>query len=318
MNEIKNWDFWKDQAIDDIAPRQALTRQTVCRFKEYLKVKDDRCTGYKKKLKKRRFPTPLIDEQIWTFLVAYGYRQNPALLFEKLTGMTHPDPTACRAWLEMLPMPSRRGGGGQSSEGNSNIDLIAGSIARRGETESGVQYWPVGPVCLLEAKWKSDIAGYTSHDPHRNQLARVIETAVTLQYHAADKNGLKNDSTEFGAMPNDVYVTLLTPATFKASAFSWSRFYAYKFHEYDEHREALLSDIQRQDEFGVKKRTTEGWKYPEKEIRSRLEKVQLRWVTYEDLLAAMPDTEFRSAMAAFVARPESCLLDRNIFPGEGV
>jgi len=313
LYEIRHWNFWKDLAT--VAPRQALARQIVCRLRQYLGIKDNRCASYKRNLTKWGFPAPLLDEQIWTFLVAYGYRSAPAKLFEELTGKAYTRPAECSSWLEMMPMPPRRGGNGKGSEGNSNIDLIVGSIEMRDGTTSGVQYHPGGPVCLVEAKWKSDIAVYTSHDPHRNQLARVIETAVTLQYHhVSPKNQYK--PAKPNPMPDDVYVTLLTPARFKASKYPWSRLYAYKFHEYDKNRGALIKDIERQDVFGVEKRMTKDWKYPEKSIRSRLQKVHLCWVTYEDLLSAMPDNKFRAAMAKFVKmQPDSCLLDRRIFPG---
>lgn len=317
MNAIKNWDFSND--LDKIAPREALARQTVCRFKQYLKVADAQCTDRKKIPRDRRYPAPLIDEQIWTFLVAYGYRDRPSLLFEMLTGRPHPDPSKCHAWLEMLPMPARRGGDGGGSEGNSNIDLIVGSIDKRGKTGSGVQYWPSGPVCLLEAKWKSDISGYTSHDPHRNQLARVIETAVTLQYHQAIQanQAIKvHETAKFGAMPEEVYVTLLTPAVFKTPAPPWSRFYACKFHEYNTRREALIADITQQEI--AERQYEDHWKYPGPvELERRLGAVQLRWITYEELLVGIPDLSFRSAMAEFVrGQPELQvgLLDKGIFP----
>ena len=256
------------------------------------------------------FPPPLHDEQIWTSLLAFGYRQQPEALFKALTGVDYSGTQECQSWLEALPMSPRLG------EGNSNIDLACGALDGRGK--SGIQYHPTGPVCLVEAKWNSDISGYTSHDPHRNQLARVIENAATLQHHAplTEKQDAKGTKPT-GELPDDVYVTLLTPSVFKQKA-PFSRLYAFKYWEYKLQRYQLFADIVHQ---ATGPRKDKGWEYP-KDILHRLEKVHLRWVTFEDLFWLMPDEGFREAMAEFVQKqfapdnPDQCLLDPKLFPGE--
>ena len=293
LYQIKDWDFKGDGKYKNVIVREELMDQILKRLRTYEQAEDN---------KDRR---PLIDEQIWTFLFVYGYRNHQKELFAALTGAATVEP--CKAWLEMLPLPARQGSWSGGSEGNSNIDLVAGSLEIRDGTKSGVQYRPSGPICLVEAKWKSDIAGYTSHDPQRNQLARVIETAATLQHHV----GTHVDPAE--RFPNEVYVTLLTPWIFRVDRTPASRFYAYKYLEYLSNRSALVHDVAHSK---IKCRPPGDWIYPP-DIEQRLRDVKLRWVTFEDLYASMPDKDFKEALARFIhEQPKASLLDSNDFPLE--
>ena len=294
LDQIKDWDFKGDGKYKNVIVREELMDQILKRLRAYEKPKDNTDPG------------PLIDEQIWTFLFVYGYRNHQKDLFAALTGAAAVEP--CEAWLEMLPMPARKGAWKGGSEGNSNIDLVTGSLEIRDGTKSGVQYRPSGPICLVEAKWKSDIAGYTSHDPQRNQLARVIETAATLQHHV----GTQVDLAE--RFPDEVYVTLLTPRIFRVDRTPASRFYAYKYLEYSWNPSALVHDV---DHSKIERRPSGDWIYPT-DIEQRLRDVTLRWVTFEDLYASMPDKDFKKALGRFIhEQPEASLLDPNDFPLEG-
>jgi len=239
---------------------------------------------------------PIHDEQIWTLLLTYGYREQPGRLYRALTG-DETAPTSCEAWLEMQPLSPRKGVRG-CSEGNTNVDLSCGSIATRGQTRSGLQYdgHPDGRVCLVEAKWLSDIAGHTHHDFHRNQLARVIETALTLQHH--DRTNAPAGSKR-GRWPGRVHVALLTPREFQPYQ-GGSRFYAYKFREYDSDRMALLDDIG-ESELASRPSDQDGWQYPG-DLMERIRDLSLHWATYEDLFEEMPaDGGYKEALARFVA-----------------
>lgn len=309
MKEIATWGFEKDTERRKILRRDGVAKQIDIRLGKYQKANEER-----KKL--AQDAAPMIDEQIWTLLFAFGYRSDRKKLFEVLTGVEAPD--NCKAWLEMLPLPARQGSWKSGSEGNSNIDLIAGSIARRDNTGSGVQYRPSGPVCLVEAKWKSDIAGYTRHDPQRNQLARVIETAVTLQYHAegGENDGLPKPAPGERAnrFPDQVYVALLTPRLFKVDGPPASRFYAYKFFEYTgpAGKAAMKAEVESP---AAIRREGDGWLYPN--IEQRLEKLRLRWVTFEDLYREMPNDNYKKALGRFIqAQPKSSVLDLDTFPWE--
>lgn len=244
---------------------------------------------------------PLVDEQIWTFLVTYGFAaaNNDGLqrLFEALVerpGIGSPS----QAWLEMLPIPPRQGVIGRS-ERNSEIDLMVGDIGIRGNTVAGVEYRvPLtgdGIVCFVEAKWLSDISWGTTHDKFRNQMARVIETALTFQSTGADPDG----------WPTEVHFCLLTAKCFttRNCAGGGARFYGYKFREYVESRNALLADI---ESATIPIRNMDGWEYPS--LEKRLQSLALHWVTYEDLLEAMPETEFKEALLEFVRQQPDCLL----------
>jgi hypothetical protein len=158
----------------------------------------------------------LRDERVRTFLLACGYAAakeiGVATLTEVLTGLVPSHAAASeplhgteagsalamaaegRMWLEAMPIPSLK------REGNTHVDLALGTIARRDNTDSGIELAGVKSpwVCFCEMKWCADISPDVKHFVHRNQLLRVIENALCFQTN--------------GRCADQVFVTLVTPA----------------------------------------------------------------------------------------------------------
>jgi hypothetical protein len=220
------------------------------------------------------------DEQLWTFLVACGYAisgEIGARTINELFGIDWIDDH--RIWFEVLPLPPR------PFEGNTNLDLALGAITQRGSTQSGISYSQKDgtSICFIESKWYSDISTGTSHDLHRNQLARVIDSAIAF----------KSDQGEF---PKAVHVGLLTPGIFKVRR-APSRFYRYKWNEYSD-RAALVRDLE--DHPSALEIDHD---YPK-----LLQRLELYWVTFEQLILHIPDRKFRDALIDF-AKNHSKALD---------
>lgn len=225
------------------------------------------------------------DERLRTFVLACGYAaardSGVAALTEVLTGLpataarpveAPSSPLASaepRIWLEAMPIPALK------REGNTHVDLALGTIARRDRTESGIELANVKSswVCFCEMKWCADISPDVRHFMHRNQLLRVIENALCFQ-----KNGHCADQ---------VFVTLVTPAQLRNAPLK-SRLYHYKYEEYSTDKRAILWDLMaasRTDE----RRHEPGWFYPGS-LPERVERLTLRWVTYEDLVEHLPQS----------------------------
>jgi hypothetical protein len=205
----------------------------------------------------------------------------------------------------MQPLPPRQGVYGKA-ESNTEIDLAVGDLEIRPGTETGIKFKAasgVGRVCLVEAKWLSDIASKTKHDHSRNQLARVIETGLTFQNQTAKP-----------AFPEAVHVTLLTPSCFRVGAEFGSRLYFYKFREYSaalkdqtdsQHLPSMLWDICQAEI--PKRESSAAWRYPD--LTERLPHLKLHWVTYEELLHAMPVSEFKTALQEFIQDEPRAILE---------
>jgi len=226
------------------------------------------------------------DEQVWTFLIMSWYADGSSDRIKKLAKiLTCNDNLVVgeddKIWLEALPIPPRM------KEGNTNLDMAIGRIARRplgkGDPHSappgnGIQYaGGKGYVCFCEMKWYSDIDTKVTHDRHRNQLIRVIENA--LAFRSCDNK-----------FPDQLYVTLVTPQIFKDRD-PMSRFYAYKFREYTKHRNIMIEEIKA---CSLKMRYAD-----EGEIVRRLKILKLNWVTYEDLMHHIEDDELGSMIKKF-------------------
>ena len=272
----------QDERLFLIAPRKKLT-QEIC----------DRLRRYEGSSRENR---ELHDEQIWTLLFTYGFIAGPDSL-QSLSDLAKVLTEGECAWapehealLEMLPVSSRRSIQGDSG-GTTEIDLILGDIASRDRTQSSVAFKPNGSpswVCMVEAKWLSDIACRTTQDLHWNQLIRVIENALTFQTANSQPR-----------CPDQVHVTLLTPATFRHDGEpSGSRFYYYKYNEYKQYPYLVLTDLGRA---AIEMRQGfVGWSTPE-DLMSHLEKLRLHWVTYEEVFKRMPDSEFKMQFGKFIA-----------------
>lgn len=223
------------------------------------------------------------DEEIWTFLTSVAFssggQSGNSDLFKALTESTEPN-VESRQWLESLPLPPRNG------EGNTNLDLAMGSIQPRGITSNGIEYdGSKRPIVFCEMKWFSDLSYGVTGDPHRNQLIRVIENAVTFQ------------SSE--GHPDIVHVTLVTPREFKNRKQA-SRFYHTKFYEYADPEtgaDMMLSEL-RSCRLNVY--TNQGWRYPETtDLEKRIRNLSLHWVTFEDLISMTPTTEMGKLVRDF-------------------
>lgn len=214
-------------------------------------------------------PSLAWNEVVWTALVAHLLTapSNSTDLLRQLSGEDAPNTPV---WLEAQPLSARRGVRSRT-EGNSRIDLALGHIQRRDGTEGGIEYAPAGDswVCFVEAKVLSDCACSVTHDPYRNQLARVIEALLCFQ-----------NARRF---PCRTRFVLLTPRAFRDNRRS-SRLYGYKFDEYERNRTALLRDL---NDCHLSVRDVGGWTYPALAARERT--LTIAWVAYEDLFDGIPE-----------------------------
>ena len=232
---------------------------------------------------------PCVDEALWTFLMACGYAMGGSegigRLTRILTGVNLPRSNDARIWLEAQPHSPRYQSGSRRREGNTHLDLAVGSIARReDESDSGIELANFSDswVCFCEMKWNSDISPRVTHDPHRNQLIRVIENAVCLQ--------------SSGEYVNDAYVTLVTPSEFKLRM-SGSRLYWYKYREYKSDENNVWRDL----ESPMERTDNEHWQYPS-DIADRLKHLTLRWVTFNELFDNIPDSSISKVIKSFWKR----------------
>jgi len=232
----------------------------------------------------RNPPGCCADEQVWTFLVACGYavagEEGVLRLTEHVTGSPEEGPANPMIWFECLPISPRQ------REGATHVDLALGTIARREGTQSGIQIEEADSpwVCFCEMKWLSDISSAVSYDIHRNQLARVIENAVCFQRD--------------GTYAERVYVTLVTPSIFRQSSVK-SRLYQYKYEDYGTNRDRLLDDL---EACALGENASSNWVYPSN-LTKRVERhFSLRWTTYDELFADLPDSGIRPGLTAFWAR----------------
>ena len=234
----------------------------------------------KLKTQERQASGSLRDEQVWTFLVGCGYAmagaEGLAKLTNVLTGMDLPQPDDARIWLEVLPVPPR------NRERQTHVDLAIGSITIRENTDSGINLGrdPQPWICFCEMKWRSDISLRVTHDPDRNQLARVIENALCFQGE--------------GGYSDEVHVALITPATFKGPGGGY-KVYQGLLREYERNRARLRQDL---DACRLEKRNRPDWKYPP-DITERVDRLNLRWPTYEELFAGIPASTISEDLQRF-------------------
>lgn len=221
------------------------------------------------------------DEQLWTFLAACGYAiggvEGVAGFTKIITGSDLPQPDYPRIWLEAMPMSPRK------KEGNTRLDLALGTLRCRKGTRGGVELHDVSEswICFCEMKMYSDLSHEVTHDPHRNQLARVAENALCFQGR--------------GRYADCVFVALVTPKIFECAPVK-SRLYQYKFREYEAHRAHLQKDIDscRMDP----RHDSQDWSYPQ-DMADRIKRLELRWSTYEELFAKIPDSPISAGLKKF-------------------
>jgi hypothetical protein len=213
------------------------------------------------------------DEQVWTFLLAAGYAVAGDRGVTTLGSLLTEDEAGASVenlWFECLPIPPRM------REGNTHLDLALGAIARRPNTQSGIEYLPASGdfICFCEFKWYSDISIDVYYDMHRNQLARVIENALCFQR----VNG------RLFTFPKSVHVTLITPAVFQQQSFR-SRLYQYKFWEYRRSSDQLIADLHA---CCLTRRNDASFQYPV--LEQRVGCLRLHWVSFESLRERVPDS----------------------------
>lgn len=213
------------------------------------------------------------DEQVWTLLLACCFAQSsegPSSLASALTG----DKTLVsrKIWFEVLPRSPR------SREGATHLDLALGDLSRRSDTASGIELAPDGGnVVFCEFKWRSDISYSVSYDDHRNQLARVIDNAISIRSASGD-------------LPRRAHVALVSPTIFLERR-PRSRLYGYKFDEYSASMDALKSDLESSSLQEVKN---------DRSIEERLRSLQLHWRGYEQLIDAAPPSQLRTRTLALL------------------
>ena len=227
----------------------------------------------------------LNDEEVWTFLAACGYaiagRDGVASLTEKLTGQAGlPQPEFPQIWLEYRPMTPR------VREGRTHLDLAVGSIEPEAGTTGGIELGrPDGAnswICFCEMKWESDISPKTSNDANRNQLVRVIESALYFQAK--------------GIYADRVYVNLVTPKVFQGERGS-GKLYQRKFAEYESSKSNIIVDL---DDCKLPVRN-------QFNAMERIDALSIRWTTFDELFLGLPDSAISNGLKQFWCRYGSYL-----------
>ena len=162
-------------------------------------------------------------------------------------------------------------------ESRTHLDMSIGSIAPDTGTKGGIRLgrslesraW----MCFCEMKWESDISPGVTNDPNRNQLVRVIESALYFQ--------------DCGAFADEVYVALVTPAISKHTP-DYRKLYQHKFKEYETNSN-ILEDLR-------------NCKLPPRknfDAATQIGKLQLRWPTFDELFTSLPDSDISEGLHNF-------------------
>lgn len=220
------------------------------------------------------------DEEVWTFLITCGYAICGKLGIKKMARLLSKDRDVdCNMiFLEVQPISPKKKG----VEGNTSLDLALGSIQLRKGTVGGIELLKQRNTFInfCEAKWYSDISKSTKYDQQRNQLARIIDNALSFQ-----KDGDYSDKA---------MVTLITPFKFK-NLNNKSRLYQYKYEEYINDFKKIAIDI---DNSKLDIRSDKGWVYPDS-IKDRLDSLELNWVSYEELFKNIPNSILKKSLLEF-------------------
>lgn len=217
------------------------------------------------------------NEEAWTFLVACGYAiagsDGVTLLTKQLTGQSGlAQPFPAHIWLEYRPMTPREG------EGRTHLDLAIGSINQEPKTTGGIELSPNEAtqswICFCEMKWESDISPGTANDKNRNQLVRVIESALYFQ--------------KAGKFADAVFVNLVTPEAFKGTV-GLEKLYRSKFEDYKCSNSKILGDLENcslklRDQF---------------DATGLIDSLSLQWMTYDDLFDGLPASDIRNELMDF-------------------
>lgn len=222
---------------------------------------------------------PKRNERIWSYIAAKilsrAHQTGTAPAWFAEAGKWARDGNA-DVWCEAMPVVPRRGVAGRT-EGDSHVDLAWGAMELRQETKAGIAYSPdgVGAVTFVEAKLLCDISTAVSHDPLRNQMARIIESLVCFRADGGQ-----------ACYPRDTRFALLTPRRFRGQP-TRSRLYNYKFDEYRSNRDALVEDIELS---AFPRRNKRRWRYPD-DLKERVAQMKMEWWSFEEVLLC--DEAFR-------------------------
>ena len=217
------------------------------------------------------------NEETWTFLAACSYavhgHDGVAKLAKLLTGRADlPASEDSKIWLEFRPMTPR------FKESRTHLDLALGAIAPENATKGGIelgQFSGAEPwICFCEMKWESDISEGVTNDKNRNQLIRVIESALYFRRK--------------GVFAERVHVALVTPAVFK-DGIAEDKLYRRKFREYESNRVRVLEDLetcrlQPRNKFNA---------------AERIEALSLRWPAFDELFEGAPNNAVSEAIREF-------------------
>jgi hypothetical protein len=197
-------------------------------------------------------------EIVWTYLVGRKYEDDHKTLSKTLCGQEEIMPADSKIWLEAHLQPTRQ------NEGSSWMvcaDLSVGHLEKIENLEIQVRSkgsW----VCICESKWKADI-DVNKHYAGTNQLSKLIDHALLLH----DK---------MGVFPERVYVTLITPQSFRNG---WGlKTYYQVFNKYCSDRKLLEEDL--------RKCPLDFLDYDTETLVKRLSHLKLNWVTFEELLVS--------------------------------
>jgi hypothetical protein len=203
----------------------------------------------------------LTAEIVWTYIVARKYEKDQNKLVDKLCGHSEVLPKDSKIWLETYLYPTRI----RQKEvkyWRSRADLSIGNIELAVDRESQIQSngsW----ICIAESKWFDDIHQNPKF-PEILQLSQLIEHALLLH----DKNN---------SFPDKVYITLITPRYFKDQLGKFSeRNYWKKYRDYTTNIKLLEKDL------GLC--PLPFLKHSMETLISRINALELNWVTFEELL----------------------------------
>jgi hypothetical protein len=209
------------------------------------------------------------DEQLLLLKIVNEYQNDKELLYNLLTSESRND--NFEIGVEVQPLTHRK------NEGNTNLDLALGSIKTRENTISGIELNKDKinqDFVFCEAKWKSDLSYGVTYCSIRNQLQRIIENALLF----ADKN-----------FKGKIFVILITPKSYK-DFFEMginTRLYCYKYQEYKNNiKNTFLKEL---DLIEKLEKILFFNKESKEIIKENLDKLFLNWVTFEELIEAIPN-----------------------------
>lgn len=170
----------------------------------------------------------------------------------------------------------------QNSSGNTKLDISCGAIIKKDERYCELEYsGSSNAVSFVMVKYLKDIKFSNNQIPLMNDFDGMIENLLCFQGNIT--------------FPEKVVFTLITPKIFKENP--KSRLYGYKMSEYgynDRHLKLneFLRIIKKRKSY-EEKRCEKDWVYPEN-IQDRMDKIQIRWLTFEEIFG-LKDAELKNS-----------------------